>query len=164
MVVTWLAWYSVPGNTRFLDQLRLEKLSDVTVSRVSKLARSVQFAHQDSLFLSKFQLDVNANSVRVTANSSVPEKTSSRSPHVTCCATNPGPHSLLCMCCSHLERTFLGSFGFTQHAHFQIFDHIHALAFFVARHAPHSHRSHPLDSVSSVWLLVVPEPFSFSLD
>ena len=37
MVVTWLAWCSVPGNTRLEDQLRLERLSSVTVSRVSKL-------------------------------------------------------------------------------------------------------------------------------
>ena len=42
-------WYSVPGNTRLLEQLRLARLSDVTVSRFSKLARFVQFAPLDSL-------------------------------------------------------------------------------------------------------------------
>ena len=49
MVATWLVWYSVPGNTRLLDQLRLARLSDVTVSRFLKLARSVQLAPLDSL-------------------------------------------------------------------------------------------------------------------
>ena len=49
MVATCLAWHSVPANTRLLDQLRHERLSGVTVSRVSKLARPVQFTHKDSV-------------------------------------------------------------------------------------------------------------------
>ena len=36
-------------------------------------------------------------------------------------------HNMLSVSCSHLERTFLRSFGFTQHAHFQNLDSVSAL-------------------------------------
>ena len=42
------------------------------------------------LFLSKFLLGGNANSVQATASGGVPGKTASRSPFSTCCATNSG--------------------------------------------------------------------------